>query len=226
MKNNGSFLIDKATKFKTKPLWVFLSILVLIVIPFIIIWLLLGEFNLLNQNNVVAINQTLWQGKVTNENIQSLLIYEPFVKIAETKTFKMMLNEWLNKNMQIIANYAHFNQMMLIPLFALITIGFVYPFILKLFHLFAYDILPFSITFSLGFGVLFVSGLWPHFLQSEMSLVYWLLRIIVFLVSMTIVFLISNFIINKILSYSTNSVAIALNYFNQTKTNNKPSGKN
>lgn len=222
MENYGSFLIDKPSKFKTKPLWVFLSISIFLVIPFIIIWLLFGEFNLLNQNNVVAINQTLWQGKVTEENINSLLAYEHFVKIEEVKSFETMLNEWLDKNMQITASFAHFNWMMLIPIFLIIAIGFIYPFILRLFRLFAYDILPFSITFSLGFGVLFISGLWPHFSQPNMFLVYWLLRIIVFLVFMAIVFFISNFVVNKILSYGANSVTIALNYLNQTKTNNQP----
>lgn len=226
MENRGSFLIDKSSKFKTKPLWIFLSILIFIVIPFVNIWLLLGEFNLLNQNNVVAINQTLWQGKVTSENIQSLLVYEPFVRVEETKTFEMMINEWLNKNMQIIANFANFNWIVLVPILILIVISLIYPFIFRLFHLFAYDILPFSISFSCGFSILFISGMWPHFPQQDMFLVYWLLRIIVFLASIVIVFFIINFIVNKILSHGTNNVSIALNYFEQTKNNNKLAMKN
>jgi len=184
---------------KTKTWWTFVSVLVLVFIPFLVLWLLCGEINLLENNWLIARNASVWHGMVTVDKIPELVAkYGQFRPNLDT-----MLQDWLiqhpNQQASIDCAFTVFNPIMLAPLLGLLAWSVAYPIIFNGFKLSGLDVLPFSTGVGFICFITIISGLIPQWGQNLLS-IYWIVRILISFVGGIIVFFISNRIINKWLS--------------------------
>lgn len=211
MKGQSIFLV-KSTH-KTKTWWMFLSVLVLVFVPFLIVWLLSGEFNLLNNDWLIAKGTSVWHGHVTDGNIEELAHrYAKFCEGGESVLF-VKLQEYLGSGKQgsIDAYKTFFEPIILAPLLGLLVWSFIYPIIFNATKISGLDVLPFSFGIGTFMIVLIISGLMNQWGQ-ELMAVYWLARIAIAAVCTFIVFLLTNLCVNKFLSTRSYAMDIYFGY--------------
>lgn len=195
MKKQSIFFVQSTHK--TKTWWMFLSVLILVFVPFLIVWLLCGEFNLIHHDWMIAKNASVWHGYVTDKNINDLInTYSKFHDGLEAD-----LNQFLNsgKMGSIDSDTTFFNPVVLAPLLGLLVWSIVWPMIFNATKVSGLDVLPFSTAVGFFMFCLIISGLIPQWGQKLLA-VYWLLRIFITAVVTFIIFLVSNYLTNKFLA--------------------------
>lgn len=201
-------LNKKEQFFSTKSWWIFIFVFVLIFIPYLIIWLLLGEMNLLKNDWLIAKNSIIWHGYVTTKNFNWLL--DNFSKYC-SYDLNAELTQFLNVDKQgsIISSYVFFNWNIVIIVSSLILWSFIFVFIFYKIKLNFLDVLPFSLSCSFGCSVFIITGILQHF---STTFVYFLVRLIITLLILSIVFFITNFFLNLFLVKTKHALDIALEY--------------
>ena len=179
MKSQSIFFVHSSHK--TKTWWMFLSVLILVFVPFLIVWLLNGEFNLLNSDWLVAKNASVWHGVVTSDNINSLVDrYVKFWQNQDPIDMLAKLRDVINGNPISINNNVQtfFDPVILAPILCLLGWSFLYPIIFNATKLSGLDVLPFSFGVGSFMTILILTGLMDHWSPSLMAL-YWIVRILI-----------------------------------------------
>lgn len=198
---------------KTKPWIITISVGIIVFVYFLLIWLLLGEINLLDKMYLVPNGGQLWHGIITNDNIPNLINkYGMYANLTG-------IEDWIGKDTSITSNTTIFNNFLLIYLFAGILLSIIYPLIFKLLRIGNHDIIPFSLTGSVICFIFIITGLIPMWNTSD----FWreLVRILISCVCGLIVFFISNPIVNHFFVTSDNGQMIA----NELKSEKKQADK-
>lgn len=199
MKSQSIFFVQSSHK--TKTWWMFLSVLVLVFVPFLIVWLLCGEFNLLHNDWMIAQGASVWHGTITADTDLNDLV-KNFIKFWDPSLGDMLekLKSVIGGNPISIDSYrTFFDPIVLAPLLCLLGFGVGYPLILNAFKVSGLDILPFSISFSIFMFTLILSGLIPQWGQNLMA-VYWLVRIVIAAAATFLIFILTNYITNKFIA--------------------------
>lgn len=199
MKRNSIFLVNSTHK--TKPWWTTLSVLIFVFVPFLLVWILTCEFNLLDTNWLIARNASVWHGAVTNENINILADkYAIFRQGGRSELFTL-LSGYLGSDTQwsIVSYKTFFNPIVLAPLFGLLIWSIVYPMIFNATKVSGLDVIPFSSAIGILMISVILSGLIPHW-DNNMIVLYWIIRLFIGFILMAIAFIIANSIVNKYLA--------------------------
>ena len=194
MKRISSLLVNSSHK--TKPWWVFVSILVFVLIPFIIVWILCGEFNALDHNWLIAKGQSVWHGIVKEGNID-YLVYKYHIFYAGTQ--EQLANDLfarLNQNTSITSGYTFFSPIILLPLLMLFVFSICYPIIFNATKVSGLDIVPFSDSLGMFCLSFILSGLIPVW---NPFVIYIVVRIIIGFSLAIATFFLTNFCVNKYL---------------------------
>lgn len=218
MKNQSIFLVNSTHK--TKTWWMFLSVLVLVFIPFLLVWLLCGEFNLLNNDWLIAKNASVWHGTITAETDIAGLV-EKLIKFWNPTLGDMAdkLRSAIGGNPISIDSYkTFFDPVILAPLFGLLAWAITYPMLFNATKVSGLDVLPFSSAVGFFMFILIITGLIDQWGQSLLP-VYWLLRIFITAVSTFIIFIIANFFTNKYLASRPYAADIYFGYKTIDKAN-------
>lgn len=216
MKRNSLLLVNSTHK--TKSWWVFLSVLLLVIVPFIIVWILVGEFNALDQNWLIAKNQTVWHGVVTADNINILLDKYSIFHEAGRTDLERLLNEYLASGKQgaIVSDFAFFNPIILAPLLGLFAWSILYPIIFNATKVSGLDVLPFSVALSTFMLILVLSGLMDVW---NVFTLYFVARIIIAFIGAIIIFMLTNLFVNKFLSTRSYAIDMVFGYKSVDKAN-------
>lgn len=220
MKRNSLLLVNSGHK--TKPWWVFLSVLLLVIIPFIIVWALVGEFNALDYHWLIARGQSVWHGRVNTAEYAEIIAnkYGIYYEGGYDELIKMLTGDWWDKNISICSAYTFFDPLILAPLFGLLGFSLIYPIIFNATKVSGLDVLPFSFGSGIFMTVLILSGLIPVWSQSgEMLVLYFLVRIAIAFLLTFIFFMITNIFVNKWLSTRSYSADIYFGYKSIDKAN-------
>ncbi|XQP55096.1 MAG: hypothetical protein ACOQNV_03105 [Mycoplasmoidaceae bacterium] len=204
MKSQSIFFVHSSHK--TKTWWMFLSVLVLVFVPFLIVWLLSGEFNLLNNDWLIAKNTSVWHGVIQANQIQHLV--ERYSKYT-TWDLQSFLSSHVGESWSIDSSFTFFNPLILAPLLCLLAWSFAYPIIFNATKVSGIDVLPFSFGIGSFMIILILTGLMDQWGQNLLP-VYWIVRTLIALVGMATVFILSNYFVNQ---YIANSNYAADFYF-------------
>lgn len=207
MKRKSSLLVNSTHK--TKPWWVFVSVLVLVLIPFIIVWVLCGEFNVLDHNWLIAKGQVVWHGTVTTENIELLVNkYSIFYSGTQADLLKE-LGRYLNKQASITSAKTFFEWPIAVITAGLFIWSVCYPMIFNATKVSGLDIMPFSSSLGMFCFSFILSGVIPVW---QPFVIYIIVRIIIgFALGIGIYFL-CNFAVNKYLAKKDYGYDLILGY--------------
>lgn len=216
MLKNNILKVDNTCK--TKTWWIFLFVLLFIVIPFTIVWLLVGEFNVLKKNWLIAMNASVWHGIVQQDNIDFLANkYQIFYQGGQ-ETLKNQLINCIGKNISIDSAYCFFNNLLLLILGGLILLVIFLPILFNKLKINGIDVLPFSCLFGFLMTSIILTGLIPYWSRNMISL-YWVVRILIALSIAIIIFLITNTITNKWIANSNYAMSFLFGYKKQYELN-------
>ena len=195
---------------KTRP-WKITLIVVSIILLFLIIVLLVGEFDLLDVDYIVAKNGVLWQGRVTNANKVWLL--DHFSKYGLTEA---MIEQYLNKHDPILilnrTNDIILNPLLFAYLISALSFSVLLPCLLRVCRLIGWDTLPFSLAVGLA-SFSFIVSAWIDYWEN--AVIWWyLLRIFIFIIVGVVGFVVSNLIVKQAMK---NSI-YASQYINEIKS--------
>ena len=199
MVRNNILKIDNGPK--TKTWWIFLFVFLIVIIPFTMVWLLIGEFNILGMNLLIAKNTCVWHGIIKQDNIDFLakkyqLFYQGGYETLKAQAF-----------------FFFFYYILLI-LVALILIAIFIPILFSKLKINGIDVFPFSCSFGFLMTGIILTGLMTNWQKNMMSL-YWIIRILISLCIGIIFFLITNSIINKWLINSKHAISFLFGYKKQ-----------
>lgn len=216
MKRNSLLLVNSTHK--TKSWWVFLSVLLLVIVPFVIVWVLVGEFNALDLNWLIAKNQSVWHGIVTNDNLEILAQKYSIFHAAGEEDLKNWLATYIGSGKQgsIISDFTFFNVIILAPLLGLFAWSIIYPIIFNATKVSGLDVLPFSSALSTFMLILVISGLMDVW---ESFTLYFVVRILIAFVGAIIIFMIANLFVNKFLSTRSYAIDMVFGYKSVDKAN-------
>ncbi|MBP5256979.1 MAG: hypothetical protein J6Y96_01340 [Mycoplasma sp.] len=188
--------MSKYFSIKTKP-WKITLLVVLTIIIFLIILILIGELDLLDVDYIVAKNGVLWSGKVTYNNIDWLV--SKYEKYGVTT---LELNKRLDTNIIIHNTLGAFaNPLLFIYLFSGLVLCILITFILRLFKLVWWDVLPFNLSTGVASFIFIISALIDYWNENESW--WYLLRMFIFIISLVISFFVCNFIVKHLVKNST-----------------------
>ena len=156
--------MSKFFQVRTKP-WKITLLVLFSFVVFLLIWLLLGDLNLLQQNYLIAVDAPVWKGTITSDNISSLADrYYSIAGYASASDFLPFLNEKMNKYCQILnkSGSSIFDPIILAWLFGGVGLTILLPIILRLCKQVNWDVLPFSMAMTFAGFVFIISGLIPQ----------------------------------------------------------------
>lgn len=219
MKGQSIFFVHASHK--TKSWWMFLSVLVLVFVPFLIVWLLSGEFNILGNDWLIAKGASVWHGQVNAERINELAEqYHMYFSDGGPTALANELNKWIGQNASIDAFRAFFNPIILAPLFGLLVWSFAYPIIFNATKVSGIDVLPFSFGFGSFMIIFILSGLIPQTsFHGNMITLYWITRIAIAGISTIIIFILANYFTNKYIANRPYAADIYFGYKTQEQEN-------
>ena len=207
--------MSKQFTIKTRP-WKTTLIALSIIVIFLLIFILIGELDVLDVDYIVAKNGVLWSGKVTDTNFNWLLDHYSQYEVTEE-----MLLPWLNKN-SVIHNRTDmfiFNPLLFAYLFGGLILSFLIPFIFKLCKLVWWDVLPFSLAAGIASFIFIISSLIDYW---ENNQIWWyFLRFFIFIISLVVAFIICNIIVKQCVKNS----AYASQYVNELKSEKQATDK-
>lgn len=196
-------------KFKLKTQsWKTTLILLVFFILFLVLWILIGEIDVLDVDYIVPKNGILWHGTITNLNKQ--WIYDHYHQYGIT----MSDIEALIGKTQTIINPGNliFNPLLLAYLLPLVLLCIIVPILLRLIRFSNYDVIPFSTALGISCFIFIISDLIGYWDKQNMWL--YLIRIFIMIISFAIIFMISNAIVGSIMEYSP----YANQYINELKS--------
>jgi len=205
---------------KTKTWWILVSVLVFVFVPFLILFLLCGEINLLDLNWIVAQNKSVWHGYVTDGNIEVLTRkYWMFYDGGWQPLYQALLQaKNAGQAISINSYKTFFNPVVLAPLFGLLAWSFAYPIIFNATKVSGLDILPFSFTGGFMCFTIIITGLIPVWSN---VVVCWIIRFIIAFVVGLSVFFATNAGTNKFLSTRNYGYDIVFGYKSLDKDTEK-----
>ncbi|MDR1235068.1 MAG: hypothetical protein LBJ97_03250 [Mycoplasmataceae bacterium] len=181
--------------------WVKLLFCSLLLVGFLIIWLLIGEINLLHQQWLIPYKGVMWSGKINDTNYLSIFnTYSQDItywdsSITNADLFKSYAQDTTKfpNGISILSSSLKFNALILIPLLVTFVISIIIPLITRKLKWMEIDILIFTIPFSLAAITFIFSGLIPQTFGAGWC---WLVKCLILLVSLIIFFLLTNYFIN------------------------------
>lgn len=173
--------------YRTKPYKTTIYVLISFVV-FLLIWLLVGDMNLLNVEWLIPKNGLFWTGKVTDTNIDWLInhykVFDPDISSELHIGTNVQLT---NKTGNIIFNV----NILFCWLGGLIFCGLL-PLFGRLIKFNNWDVYPFVLSMSLS-GIIFcITGLIDYWVKQAAW--WYLLRLFIFVISLVIFFLFFNWI--------------------------------
>ena len=208
--------MSKFFQVRTKP-WKITLLVLFSFVVFLLIWLLLGDLNLLQQNYLIAVDAPVWKGTITSDNISSLADrYYSIAGYASASDFLPFLNEKMNKYCQILnkSGSSIFDPIILAWLFGGVGLTILLPIILRLCKQVNWDVLPFSMAMTFAGFVFIISGLIPQTVfQNESSVWLWIIRLVILLATYAVFFFSINAIVVSAMAHSK----YASQYINQLK---------
>ena len=148
--------MSKFFQVRTKP-WKITLLVLFAFVLFLLIWLLIGDINLLQQSYIVPVDGVVWKGTLTESNIQTITqqyyVYANYPTAADFETF-LRTNEhkgiigWLNQSLQIrnATNHLFFDPIILAWMFGALAATILLPIILRLTKQVNWDVLPFTLA--------------------------------------------------------------------------------
>ncbi|MDR3163489.1 MAG: hypothetical protein LBT77_00195 [Mycoplasmataceae bacterium] len=178
----------------TKPI-IITFVLLFLLLLFIAVWVLLGEFDVLNLNWLVPHNGILWRGKLTSEAL-AIKLFDRYHYLPEFgyNNAQAFWQAQQNQNIQIINTLSLiFNPWLIVPIVSLVIMAVVLPLLLKLCKWAELDVIPFALSLAMGFSVLIISAAIPKWNDVDV----WIIRIAILLSTLLISFVLTNFLLNS-----------------------------
>lgn len=216
MAKNSIFFINSSRK--TKNWWIFLSVFLLVFVPYLIVLLLAGDINLLEKNWIVAQNASVWHGTLRPEIIDDLVNRYSIFWNPALGDMRTVLVANIDKSISIDSYKLFFNPVVLAPLLGLLAWSLIYPMIFNATKVSGLDVLPFSLAIAGLMLTLILSGLIPQWGQQGIAW-YWLVRMIISFIAAITFFMISNFFVNQFLATRDYSFDMYFGYKVQEKQN-------
>ena len=208
--------MGKFFQVRTKP-WKITLLVLLAFVVFLLIWLLIGDINLLQQNYIVAIDAPVWKGTITDSNIVSLSErYYSFAGYANASDFLTILQKHINEYSQITNKSGHliFDPIILAWMFGGVGLTVLLPIVLRLCKKVNWDVLPFSMAMTFSGFIFIISGLIPQTVFQNSSVVWlWIIRLVILLATYAVFFFSINAIVVSAMAHSK----YASQYINQLK---------
>ncbi|MDR3249565.1 MAG: hypothetical protein LBS95_00605 [Mycoplasmataceae bacterium] len=185
--------------------WIICAIVFISFLFFLIIWLLFGQFDLLNMHWLIGVDGVIWKGYVTTQNINWL-----------NETYSLNLtSDNVGEYIQVINNSSViFNLNILWILLSILLLLLILTIILKLTKIINYDSFPLIFASNISFFIFFFIDLMPG-LNNE------ILRNFVIIGIWSIVWLSLFFmltgIFNKIVISNVNSFTLKKEYENEVE---------
>ncbi|MDR1991773.1 MAG: hypothetical protein LBP70_03545 [Mycoplasmataceae bacterium] len=192
----------------TKPIVISLFCLT-VLITFLLIWLLLGDINILNQQWLIPYKGVMWSGKITENNYQSIFeIYQhdiqywglhpigdaPQWDIKDAHDFLLYSeDDYFQSGMTILSSNLKLTWQISLIIGVVLLAFISLPLFFKIFGWMNIDVLTFVITIALGCIAFIYSGLIPHTFGTSWI---WIIRVVIMLAAAAITFLLVNKFIN------------------------------
>ena len=208
--------MGKFFQVRTKP-WKTTLLVIFAFVLFLLIWLLIGDINLLKQDYIVPVDGIVWKGTITSDNIAYLSVrYFQYSGYASVADFQSALSNFMNKDAQIknVSGNLFFNPIILAWMFGTIALVVLLIVILRLSKQVNWDVLPFTLATSLACFVFIISGLIPQTVFQDSNIVWlWVIRIVIMFATFAAFFFSINAIVVTAMAHSK----YASQYINQLK---------
>ena len=214
--------MSKFFQVRTKP-WKITLLVLFAFVLFLLIWLLIGDINLLQQSYIVPVDGVVWKGTLTESNIQTITqqyyVYANYPTAADFETF-LRTNEhkgiigWLNQSLQIrnATNHLFFDPIILAWMFGALAATILLPIILRLTKQVNWDVLPFTLAMSFAGFIFIITGLIPQTVFKDGNVIWlWVIRIVIMFAVFAIFFFSINAIVVSVMARSK----YASQYINQ-----------
>ena len=206
----------KIFQVRTKP-WKITLLVLFAFIVFLLIWLLIGDMNLLQQNYLIAVDGSVWSGKITADNVNSLSErYYAIAGYSNPSDFIPWLQQHINKECQILNKTGNiiFDPIILAWLFGGVALTILLPIVLRLCKQVNWDVLPFSMAMTFGGFIFIISGLIPQTIFHGSAVAWlWIIRLVILLATYAAFFFAINALVGTIMAHSKYSAQ----YINQLK---------
>ena len=188
---------------------------------FLLIWILIGDINLLQQNYIIPIDGAVWKGTVTASNIPTLAEkYYALAGYTDASGLVAELTEELSKHTsgefygQILNKTGScvFDPIILAWMFGALAATILLPVILRLTKQVNWDVLPFTLAMSFAGFIFIITGLIPQTVfQGDNIAWLWLIRLVILFATFAVFFFSINAIVVSIMARSK----YASQYINQ-----------
>lgn len=172
---------------------ILLTVFIFVIIPFLLLFLLIGEIDLLNLDWFCGQGEIIWSGVVTNSNIDYLIDkYHPDAN----------LYDYIGKDINLFSDNIIFNLNFLYWSIGCVVLAIVYPLIFKWLGWLEINSMSFSISCMFAMITLIYTGLIPSF-GSDLATLRWIIRFLLVIFAAFIGFFITNYFVNILLSKET-----------------------
>lgn len=220
MKAQSIFFVHASHK--TKSWWTFLSVFIFVFVPFLIVWLLCGEFNLLGNDWFIVKGASVWHGTIPTTDSELSELASTYQKYVEGGYDKLLsiLKQWSEPTGSIDSSFTFFNPVILAPLLGLFVWSIVYPIIFNATKISGLDVLPFSFGFGSFMLITIITGLIHQTnFHGNMITFYWILRIVIGFLAAVIMFILANYFVNKYIANRPYATDIFFGYKTQDREN-------
>ena len=208
--------MSKFFQVRTKP-WKTTLLVLFAFVVFLIIWLLIGDMNLLQQNYLIAVDAPVWKGTITNDNVVSLSErYYAIAGYSSASDFLPWLQQHIGEYCQILNKSGSyiFDPIILAWMFGGVALTVLLPIVLRLCKQVNWDVLPFSMAMTFSGFIFIISGLIPQTSFQDGNVVWlWVIRVVILIVTYAIFFFSINAIVVSAMAHSK----YASQYINQLK---------
>ena len=213
--------MGKTFRVRTKP-WKITLLVLFAFVVFLLIWLLIGDVDLLKQEYLVPVEGVVWKGTITHDNVQHIADqYFKYANYSNASDFAQYLaDNWMDKECQIrnISDKLYFNAELWGWLCGGLALTALLPIILRLCKQVNWDVLPFSYAMTLAGFVWVISGAIPQSSFKDSKQVWlWVIRILIMFATFAAFF----FSINAIVVAAMAKSKYASQYINQLQVDKK-----
>ena len=208
--------MGKFFQVRTKP-WKTTLLVIFAFVLFLVIWLLIGDINLLKQDYIVPVDGIVWKGTITSDNIAYLSErYFQYSGCNTIQDFHYLLRQHMNSDAQIrnVTGHYFFELIILAWMFGGVALTILLPIILRVTKQVNWDVLPFTLSTSLACFIFIISGLIPQTVFQDSNIVWlWVIRIVIMFATFAVFFFSINAIVVTAMAHSK----YASQYINQLK---------
>ncbi|MDR2823192.1 MAG: hypothetical protein LBV37_01510 [Mycoplasmataceae bacterium] len=176
--------------------WITVLYVFLVFIMFILIYVLVGEPNVLSTNWLVANKGIAWHGKVSNINVANWIYstYHNQPNFSKYTDGDAIWDEFKGQTINVINEKGIlFNPLILTVLLPVLVLANVVPFMLRLFKVMGLDVMPFSAACAISMFLFIISGLIPGDINVAWR---WVVRLLILLLSLFLSFILFNYLLN------------------------------